>query len=154
MIINVSQNLWYHIWVDEHPFTSYFDVHKRATFGFDPVRHIRTIQCGKLPDLPDLPGFNPSHFRNLALLCIISIYTILYYTIYILYYTYCSFLRVDHVDQIAKGSDELCISESEVFAQGQLREMEATMRQEVEKAVAAICGSWQWGLSVMIRQQT
>ena len=81
-----------------------------------------------------------------------TLYYILY--IYILYYTYCSFLRVDHVDQIAKGSDELCISEPEVFAQGQLREMEATMRQEVEKAVAAICGSWQWGLSVMIRQQT
>ena len=43
----------------------------------------------------------------------------------------------------------------EVLAQGQLREMEATMRQEVEKA-----GSWQFveagngGLSVMIRQQT
>ena len=24
----MGQNLWYHIWVDEHPFTSYFDVHQ------------------------------------------------------------------------------------------------------------------------------
>ena len=23
----MGQNLWYHIWVDEHPFTIYFDVH-------------------------------------------------------------------------------------------------------------------------------
>ena len=24
----MGQNLWYHIWVDEHPFTSYLDVHQ------------------------------------------------------------------------------------------------------------------------------
>ena len=24
----MGQNQWYHIWVDEHPFTSYFDVHQ------------------------------------------------------------------------------------------------------------------------------
>ena len=23
----MGQNLWYHFWVDEHPFTIYFDVH-------------------------------------------------------------------------------------------------------------------------------
>ena len=26
--VAMGQNLWYHIWVDEHPFTSYFDVHQ------------------------------------------------------------------------------------------------------------------------------
>ena len=26
--MTMGQNLWYHIWVDEHPFTSYFDVHQ------------------------------------------------------------------------------------------------------------------------------
>ena len=24
----MGQSLWYHIWVDEHPFTCYFDVHQ------------------------------------------------------------------------------------------------------------------------------
>ena len=32
----MGQNL-YHIWVDEHPFTSYFDVH-----GFDPWPNVET----------------------------------------------------------------------------------------------------------------
>ena len=27
----MGQNLWYHIWVDEHPFTIYFDVHQGTT---------------------------------------------------------------------------------------------------------------------------
>ena len=25
--VAMGQDLWYHIWVDEHPFTIYFDVH-------------------------------------------------------------------------------------------------------------------------------
>ena len=32
----MGQNLWYHLWVDEHPFTSYFDVNYRGT-GFWPI---------------------------------------------------------------------------------------------------------------------
>ena len=35
----MGQNLWYHIWVDEHPFTIYFDVH----WGYRVLTHNQMI---------------------------------------------------------------------------------------------------------------
>ena len=35
----MGQNLSYHIWVDEHPFTSYFDVHQ----GYRVLTHNQMI---------------------------------------------------------------------------------------------------------------
>ena len=40
----MGQNLWYHIWVDEHPFTSYFDVHQ----GYRVLTHNHPSICGSM----------------------------------------------------------------------------------------------------------
>ena len=37
----IGQNLWYHIWVDEHPFTSYFDVHQ----GYRVLTHCHIFEA-------------------------------------------------------------------------------------------------------------
>ena len=50
----MGQNLWYHIWVDEHPFTSYFDVHQ----GYRVLTHNHMHRYTKNRILVDIMGYN------------------------------------------------------------------------------------------------
>ena len=45
-----GQNLWYHIWVDEHGFTIYFDIHQ----GYRVLTHIHIMPWLPYPSLPSI----------------------------------------------------------------------------------------------------